>query len=106
MAREGYPEYDVATAQRKAQIIEQRGKELERDRSAYLEALSAVDGRTDGKDMVDLARLLKSYQAGESSEKAIYILAQAAMLVNKLVMPFAIVRNYEVKEQELEKLRK
>lgn len=106
MARTEYPEYNEDLAKRKVEIIEQREEELEQLRPAYLEALKITKGRSDGKDVIDLARLLKTYQAGESPDKAIYILAQATMLVNKLVLPFAVVVGYTTKEQELIKLRK
>jgi hypothetical protein len=105
MARD-YPEYNAALEERRAERITQRLKELDQMRPAYLEAKEAVQGRTDRDDVVALAQLLKSHQAGDSGEKAIFIVAQAAMLVNKMVMPFALVRNYEEKEKEVEKLRK
>ena len=101
-----YPEHDAYMVKRKADVVAQRTKELDQLRGEYLANKGAVQDRTDGKDVLELARLLKSYQPGEPSEKAIYIVAQATMLIHKLVSPFAIVRNYEEKERALEELRK
>jgi len=105
MAREEYPEYTQSLALRKADLILQKEKELEQDRGKYLAAKKATAGR-DSEEMIALARLVKSYQAGEVPEKAVYILAQATALIAKMVLPFAIVINYETKEREVEKLRK
>jgi len=105
MARD-YPEHNEALEQRRSERITQHLKELDQMRPAYLEAKETVKGRSDRDDILALAQLLKAYHAGDSGETAIFIVAQAAMLVNKLVMPFAIVRNYEAKENEVEKLRK
>ena len=101
-----YPEYNQSIAQRRAEVLDQRLKELDQMRPAYLEALEVIKGRTDRDEVLALAQLLKSYHAGDPGETAIYIVAQAAMMVNKLVMPFAVVRNYETKVDEAEKLRK
>jgi hypothetical protein len=105
MAREGYPEYATATAKRRLEIADQYSKELEKQRPEYLQAKESTRGRSDSTQILDLARLLKSYHAGEPGEKAIFIVAQAALLVHELVLPFAIVTNYEAKEKEIEKLR-
>jgi hypothetical protein len=106
MAREEYPEWNEVTTKRRLEVADQYSKDLEKQRPAYLQAREATEGRTDRDQVVELARLLKSYHAGDPGEKAIYVVAQAAMLVHELVMPFAVVTNYEAKEKEVEKLRK
>jgi hypothetical protein len=101
-----YEEHNTALTTRKADLIKQREDELAQLYVAYKEAGRSISGRVDGKELIDLARLMKTYQAGDSPEKAVYVLAQATMLVNKMVIPFLVVANYENKERELDKLRK
>ena len=101
-----YPEYNEALAVRKEQVIEQRQKDLDRLHPNYLAAKAAVDGRQDGPELVILSRMLQTYRPGDPGEKAIYIVAQATMLIEKLVAPFAVVSNYEVRETELSNLKK
>jgi len=100
-----YPEYNETVSKRRGELIDQYSKELEEMRPAYTAARESLRGRVDRNEVIELARLIKSYQAGDPGEKAIFIVAQAAILVHKMVMPFAIVTNYENKEKEIEKLR-
>jgi hypothetical protein len=86
------------------EVVEAREQELEQFRGAYQEAKALAGGR-DGKEIITLTRLLKSYLMGESPEKAVYIVAQATMLANKLAEPFVLIENYEAKRKDLEKLK-
>ena len=106
MSRQGYPEYESALEVRKAGVIKEYEDELIALSATYADAKRSITGRTDGKDLIDLAKMLRSYKAGEPPDKAVYIIAQATMLVDKLVKPFVVVANYENREKQLDKLRK
>ena len=86
------------------EVIESREIELEAVRGKYQEAKAKVAG-LDGKDLLNLARLLRTLQAGDTGEKAIYIVAQATMLVNIMAEPFIIVDAYEARAKSIEELR-
>ncbi len=88
-----------------SEVIDAREKELEKFRDQYQEAKALTAGR-DGREMLTLARLLKSYQMGDHMEKAVYIVAQATMLVNKMVEPFAVIEAFEQKKKDFEALKK
>jgi hypothetical protein len=86
------------------EVIESREAELEAVRGKYQEAKAKAAGH-DGSALLNLARLLRTFQAGDTGEKAIYIVSQATMLVNTMAEPFIIVDAYEARTKSLEELR-
>jgi hypothetical protein len=96
MARD-YNEYREA-------IIKGREKELDRLKGPYLQAKAETEGM-DPTPILKLSELVRSYQPGEAPEKAVYLLAQAAMVVSEMAAPFVRVREYERKEREYLNLR-
>jgi len=89
-----------------AEVVDARRKELDELRGKYQLAKAQTVARIDGPELTVLARLLRSYVAGEPPEKAVYIVAQASMLVNKMAEPFAIIDAFDQKKEALEQLEK
>ena len=84
--------------------VNRRMDELDKLRGKYQEAKALTVGR-DGAAIRKLFSLVTSYKAGEPPEKAVYILAQAAMLVAEDAKPFLVVDDYERREQSLTKMK-
>jgi hypothetical protein len=94
MARQ-YPEVLEA-------MIQQREKELDALWVAYQDSRNSLVG---GTEVLKLYRLAASYRAGEPADKAVYILAQVAMLLGTLAAPALVVEAYETKEKSLNELK-
>jgi hypothetical protein len=86
------------------EVIEAREKELDQFRGKYQAAKALTAGR-DSKDVIEIHRLLRAYIAGDSPEKAVYIVAQAAMLADKMAEPFLIIEAYDNKVKSLDAMK-
>jgi len=81
--------------------ILRREEALSRLRSDYKKHLEAVQEF----DYTPLVEVLFSYKAGESPEKAIYVLAQCQTLLLDQFKSLRAIRNFENHEAQLEKLK-
>lgn len=87
------------------EVLEQREKELEKRRGEYQSAKAMTVSPVNINEIASLYQLLRSYIPGDQSEKAVYIVAQATMVVEKIYKPFSIVEEYERKKKTIEQMR-
>ena len=83
-------------------LIQAREKELDTLYGTYQASKNSLVG---GAEILKLYRLAATYRAGEPAEKAVYILAQVAMLLGTLAAPALVVEAYEAKEKSLSELK-
>ena len=83
-------------------MIQARQKELDNLYGTYQASLNSS---VCGDEMLKLYRLATLYRAGEAAEKAVYLLAQVAMLLGPLAAPALVVEVYEAKEKSLNELK-
>jgi len=90
------------------EIVEARGKELDALRGKYQKAkadATALGSDKHQQDLLLLHKLMATYRAGDTGERAIYLVAQATFILDSIIAPIRIVNEYEEKERSLEKLK-
>ena len=90
-----------------AEVFQARAKELDADRGKYQLAkaeAAALGSAKHREELLTLFRIVASYRAGDSGEKAIYLLAQTSMRLLSMVGPLLIMEQFEAREADFNKL--
>jgi hypothetical protein len=82
--------------------IERRKNELNRDREKYDRAQGEIKA-FNSKVIMELYEISSRYNPGDDANKAIYVLAQLAQIINSVATPFKVVAEYERKKEAIKK---
>lgn len=87
-----------------ARYLEQRKKALQGLYSTYEKAKALLETEEYKLLFDNVVEMVASYQPGESSEKAIYVLAQAALIAQRIRGPREVIEKYESAQRTVKDL--